>query len=215
MGFFEPPPPPEPEPQPDRRQPPWAGPPDNIVGQPVVLDPVVFRGDRVAVVVSGFVAYPTGVELMVSVRARESEEDLWPFGPESFHRRRGRSADGGGLPDDLLRFGVLFADGATATTLGGPDPWRIDPDEEPTGPLLAMRSGSGGGNRWDQEWWLWPLPPPGRLVLVVEWPARGIPETRAELDAGALVEGAALAVALWPADRPDAPVMGGSQIWLH
>ena len=50
--------------------------------------------------------------------------------------------------------------------------------------------------------WLWPLPPPGPLTFVVEWPALGIAETRAETDATAVVEAAASAAPLWPEESP-------------
>ena len=43
--------------------------------------------------------------------------------------------------------------------------------------------------------------PPGPLAFVCEWPARGIPETRAEIDAGLVLAAAARAVPIWP-DQP-------------
>jgi hypothetical protein len=49
--------------------------------------------------------------------------------------------------------------------------------------------------------WVWGLPPPGPLAFVCEWPARGIPETRVEIDAGLVLEAAGRAVAIWP-DQP-------------
>jgi hypothetical protein len=50
--------------------------------------------------------------------------------------------------------------------------------------------------------WVWGLPPPGPLAFVVEWPARGIPETRAEIDAGLVLEAAARAVPIWTDQTP-------------
>ena len=49
--------------------------------------------------------------------------------------------------------------------------------------------------------WVYGLPPPGPLAFVVEWPARGIPETRVEFDAGLVLAAAARAVRIWP-DQP-------------
>jgi hypothetical protein len=46
--------------------------------------------------------------------------------------------------------------------------------------------------------WVYGLPPPGPLAFVVEWPARGIAETRAEIDAGLVLEAASRAVPAWP-----------------
>jgi hypothetical protein len=51
---------------------------------------------------------------------------------------------------------------------------------------------------WEVDVWVWGLPPPGPLAFVCEWPARGIPETRVEIDAGLVLEAAARAVAIWP-----------------
>ena len=72
------------------------------------------------------------------------------------------------------------------------------PDGEPEGPVLVQHGGGGGGRRWDQDYWVWPLPPPGSLAFVCEWPAVGIPESRAETDAGQVLEAAQRSVVLWP-----------------
>jgi hypothetical protein len=38
----------------------------------------------------------------------------------------------------------------------------------------------------------------GPLAFVCEWPARDIPESRVEIDAGLVLEAAARAVPIWP-----------------
>lgn len=58
--------------------------------------------------------------------------------------------------------------------------------------------GGGGGGAWDGEYWLWPLPPPGPLAFVCEWPARGIPQTRSEVDASLVCDAAEQAEIIWP-----------------
>src|SRR5256885_6760927 len=50
------------------------------------------------------------------------------------------------------------------------------------------------------RYWVWPLPPPGPVAFVCEWPAFGIPESRAELHARLILDAAARAVELWPED---------------
>ena len=100
------------------------------------------------------------------------------------------------LTDELLRFGVQFADGRKATNL---DPRAHDPDQEPDRPVLNYHGG-GGGLAWDMGHWVWPLPPPGPFTFVCEWPARGIAESGAEIDAGSILEAAGRAVILWPDD---------------
>jgi hypothetical protein len=197
MSFFEPPPPP-PEPQEaEFPTPPWFGPPENALGFPVPLRLVLVRTDDVAIVVNGATAYSTGIEFAVAVRTRSIDDDAQllhgdPFGrPYAFRRRSGE------VPPEVLRFGVQFADGSKATTLD----WHAalaDPQQEPTSPVLMQRGGGGGGRAWNFGFWLWPLPPPGPLAFVCEWPARGIALTRAEVDSGAILAAAQQAETLWP-----------------
>jgi hypothetical protein len=105
--------------------------------------------------------------------------------------------EGDPLPDELLRFGVQFADGRKATNLDRPS---YDPDREPDRPVLNQHGGGGGGLAWDMEHWVWPLPPPGPFTFVCEWPARAIAESGAEIDAGSILEAAGRAVTFWPDD---------------
>jgi hypothetical protein len=53
----------------------------------------------------------------------------------------------------------------------------------PTGPFVTGRGGSGGGDSWEMDYWMWPLPPEGSLTFVASWPAYGVSESTAELDA--------------------------------
>jgi len=56
MSFFGPPPEP---PEHAYRQPPWLGPPDNVLGVGVPLDLLLARTDDVAVAITGATAFPT------------------------------------------------------------------------------------------------------------------------------------------------------------
>ena len=47
---------------------------------------------------------------------------------------------------------------------------------------------------------VWPLPPPGPVSFVCELPARGIPESRVEVDAQLILDAAGRAIRLWPED---------------
>src|SRR5438105_9111452 len=185
MSFFEPPaPPPE---QPEHRQPVWIAPPDNELGVEVPFRDVLARTDKVAVVITGLTAYSTGFELRGTVRTREDNFELHEA--FVFHRRRP------GLDDEVFRFGLEFADGGKVTNLGNPFPAK--PDELPERPVLIPRGGGGGERTWQLAWWVWPLPPPGALALVCEWPAQGIPLTRHELDAAEILDAAARVELLW------------------
>jgi hypothetical protein len=90
----------------------------------------------------------------------------------------------------MLRFGVAFADGRKASSLGS----FTRSGEEPEGPVLW---GMGGG-RWHQGFWMWPLPPIGPLSFVCESRAAGIPLTRVEVDSQPLRDAAGRSRELFP-----------------
>jgi hypothetical protein len=50
-----------------------------------------------------------------------------------------------------------------------------------------------------QDYWIWPLPPPGAVTFVCEWPKLEIPETQATIEGEALREAAGRAERVWPA----------------
>jgi hypothetical protein len=192
MGFFAgvPVPPPEPE-EPRRRRPVWAKPEAALAGV-APGEILLARSDDVAIGVSGFRAYPSGFELTLVVLLRSEDRRGRIF------QRLGRTLPGEELDDEFLRFGILFADGTSATNLGG---WHHPrPDEEPTPPILSHNGGGGGGRRYDMHYWVWPLPPPGPMTIVGEWPARGIPETRAEIDTQPIRDAATRAIQVFPED---------------
>jgi len=169
---------------------------------------VLARTDRVAVALVGATAYSTGATLTVAVRARRSGtiDDVFadpygmPFGHLIGHRHQG-----GELPPELLRFGVQFSDGRTATSLGGASPGADE--ETPPGAVLTQGRGGGGGGEWESQFWLWPLPPPGPVTFAVEWPAREIELSKQQVDARLFIEASEQSEALWPteAGRDDAP----------
>ncbi len=201
-SFFEPPPPP-PEPE-HVRQPAWIGPPDNEVGISVPQSALLARTDEVAVALLGLTAFSTGFQLQGTVRTRQQLDTLH----EAFvmHRRTRHSAE---LDPELFRFGIEFADGRKATNLGHPFQ-REQQDEDPAQPVLMPRGSGGGGKSWEMNWWVWPLPPPGPLTLVYEWPAHGIELTRYELDAATVLEAASRVETLWPDE--DGPSGTGSSV---
>lgn len=168
---------------------PGYGPPDGVLGEPVGGRQILARTDSVVVAVDRVVAYPTGFELGITVRMPGGS------GQRSFDGTRQREWRGASaFPGESLRVVVVFADDRRSTA----ENFGRGSDAEPVGIRLVPMHGSGTDTRFDQRFWVEPLPPAGPLGVVVEWERRGIPETRVDLDAGAIVDAAARAEALWP-----------------
>jgi len=66
--------------------------------------------------------------------------------------------------------------------------------------LVRYAFGGGGPRLQFWRWWAWPLPPAGPLEFVCEWPAFGITETRAGIDAQMILDAAQRSIRLWPED---------------
>ena len=159
---------------------------------PVAL--VLARTDDTVVGLTDVRGYPEGFVFVLRVRwgavVDRDEEAPWPFP----HWGSPDPLDGDLFPDELLRFGVQFADGRKVTNL---DMYPFVPEDlPPDQPVLVEGGGvgsEGGGGPWDLELAVQPLPPPGPLVFVCAWPGRGIPESRVEIDAGLILDAAAAA----------------------
>ncbi len=145
-------------------------------------------------------AYPEGFELRIeadtTVGYRDMSREGDDHGPDVFGRHwpmGGEPRDS--LPPKLLRVGVEFADGRRATNIGGHDR-PLD------GPIMWPLEGGGGGHgdqsSFRQGYWLSPLPPPGPVTIICEWPALGIPLVRHEIDAERILEAAERARVLFP-----------------
>ena len=111
----------------------------------------------------------------------------------------------------MLRFGIEFADGSKATntadqplvnlargtthtSIGSP---ASNAPPTPEGPVLQMGGGGGGAGNWRQNIWVWPLPPPGRLTFVCQWPQAGVELTRRDIEAQLILDAATRARVLF------------------
>ncbi len=200
MSFFESLP--EPPPPPARAltpRPPWT-PSETVIPGSVAGELLLVRTEAVAVAVGSLRAYPNGIKFVVHVRLRRDD----PTSPYGLHDPFGEHDPlaRGKQQDDLLRLGVLFADGRRTANESG---WRSERDYSESGKPLLRAEGSGGSSRyWDGDFWLYPLPPDGPLTFVVTWPAYGVTEARGELDASVIRAAAGRIVDLWPDDpEPD------------
>jgi hypothetical protein len=180
--FFDPPPPFEPEPP----LPEWNGPPDGVLPITLPIERVIARTDTAVVYLGALVAYPTGFEFDVFVVSDGSDPELDPFG--FGHRETGRRT--GEIQPGLLRLGFAYADGTKATNTGAYFHWHEGSGRPPDAPVMTGGHGGGGEGTWSTTLWVWPLPPPGALQFVCEWPAAGIPQTRVDLDAASLLAAA-------------------------
>jgi hypothetical protein len=160
-------------------------PPSNEVPAPLDLRVEVLRTDDLAVFLLGGSAYSTGLQLRVVIRVRPGS-----LTPEDTRLRSGLVMHG-----DVL-VGFELADGTVLSNARGP--WGPDGEIPPDGPLMLSLGAGADLTSVEQDVWISPVPPPGRLLCVVAHPAGGIPETRVELDATPLVGASARAVRLWP-----------------
>ncbi|MDQ6727925.1 MAG: hypothetical protein M3066_17445 [Actinomycetota bacterium] len=167
------------------------------VGGVVPLDIVIARSAEAAVVATRMSAFPEGFELTVDSYLHRSVS----------RRRASRVHRHGWMDDDeprdeLLRFGIAWPDGGRATDMGGRGPSRPDAAEPTHG--MDPQNGGGSDREYSQTYWVWPLPGPGQLQFVAEWPAFGVGETAAVVDAGMLIGAAAVARPIWAEDKDKA-----------
>ena len=187
MSFFEVPDPPEPPPRPDTpERPVWAGPPPGVLPGLSTQRRVLFRTDEVHLTADRFAVYPDGIEFTLTLMFASPQHGHWhdPWEPRHNH--------GGEIANDSLRFGVSFSDGSKWTNLD-----RRNLTLEMEGPVVMQTSASGGSDKFETQFWIWPLPPEGPLTFVAEWPARGIAEQLVEIDATELRERSKEAEVVW------------------
>ena len=190
--FFEPPPRVEDEPE---TTPDWDGPPAGVVPATIPIERTVANNAEVAVYLASVSAYPTGFKFDVFV-IRADGSDLDPFDPE-YQMLAERTGE---IPPGQMRLGFLFADGSKATNTGERFGWYDESGAPPDAPVMRGMGGGGGDGGWQSSFWVWPLPPPGKLEFLCEWPEVEIPLTRSELDSAAIIEAASLSRQVFSGD---------------
>ena len=178
------------------RRPAWVEPPVDVVPGIVPVELILARTPQRAIGLSGIRAYPTGFGWTLHLRLREDiPGEQSNFGVFNMF---GDGVDPAGeFADYYLRFGVGFADGRKATNLNQRHDFDEGPAPDPP-TLWVVRWEGYDRLAWEVDVWVYGLPPPGPLALVCEWPARGIPESRVEIDGGLVLEAARRAVPIWP-----------------
>jgi hypothetical protein len=148
---------------------PRVAPPDDIIPAILSCNLLLVQTPDVAVYVSRLDVYPGGFEVNVVVLSVEPSRDPFDL------LRDVRNPHGRDEPLRNLKFGLEFADGRRAWSIA--TPWDVAggaKDNAPAGPVMIGRSGSGAGRRWEQTYWVWPLPPKDIMSFMCEWPERGI-----------------------------------------
>jgi hypothetical protein len=176
------------EPEPRRVK--WQGDADDTVGIALPFNISLVQNDQVAVIASGFIAYPLGFSFSLVTISRLSPSPV----PLGMHPHPG-AIRRGGVPGGEFRFGIGFSDGTTVFSAH-----RMRPGLEASPRILQTRGGGGGGRTYRQSFWCEPLPSPGHMKFVCEWPDLLIPETSVEIDASAIIEAASRSGPLWPED---------------
>ena len=162
--------------------------PDGVLPTPVAIRLVLARTDEVAIGVIGLWAFPTGFDFLVSVQLKEAV-------PGTSAASFLGALDGEPLDGEFLRLGVQFSTGGKAanTELRA----TREQSSNVAGPIMKVRIGGAGLLSRDWKYWISPLPPPGPLAFVCEWPAFGVAESRTEIDAQLLLDAASQSVDLW------------------
>lgn len=171
----------------------------------VAIERVLARNERAAVYVGRCAAYPAGFEFEVRVLAAAAGLDPSLNGPYARH-----SGDGNNYTD-MLRFGIEFSDGARATNVRYPTP----ADGPPAPPYLRGMGGRGSTTSWSQSFWVWPLPPPGPLTFVCEWPAADISQTQTKIDAQTIIDAGARSIVIFPGQAEPEKSWTSSSFTIH
>jgi hypothetical protein len=175
---------------------PWCGSPSGAVPGVAPLEHVLAQNKKVAICLDHIAAYPLGFEVNLTILFDNVDPGFGPILGSRRIRNVGRSE----ISPEMLRFGVQFADGTKATNTRSRLPGLTDRDE-PSEPVILERGGRGDGDRWEQSYWLWPLPPPGPLAFVCEWPGVEIPLTRWEIDGKTVRDASGRSQVIFPKEQ--------------
>jgi hypothetical protein len=168
--------------------------PSGQVPTPVATRLILARTGQVAVAVMGLWAFAAGFDLLVTVELRN---EIPGTSVASFLA----DLDDEPLEDEFCRLGVQFSTGEKAANTER-RPTR-EGSSDRTGPIMKVRGGGGGLLVREWRYWVSPLPPPGPLAFVCEWPAFGIAELRTEIDAQPILDAASQSIVLWVGPSDD------------
>jgi hypothetical protein len=175
------------------------------------VEQIIGRSDQAAVAVRRLNVLPGRFDLEVVVWIRRPHPPPRRVGQReilmSLNRWWATRAEDGSLPAELVRFGIQFPDGGRATNVDIDQGW-LDASVPEHG--LRTHGGSSSSGQADQRFSAWPVPATGDLVLVCEWPAYGIAESRLVIDGDELRAAGARAQPVWPGEPGPADASGSA-----
>jgi len=165
----------------------WRAPPVARFCGILPLQQVVVRTANTIVVLNEIRAYFEGALLDITAVTRRPPQAsaIWDNPQEHRHLMIRRPPPDAPIPDELLRFRVVYPDGRSASTLDSIRPYQSAPPDAPrlTNAGGVSQSGSAQQIEWKMPVWLWPAPPLEVFDLFVSWPGYGIADhTYARID---------------------------------
>jgi hypothetical protein len=154
------------------------------------------------------VAYPQGFEFSVLLRLRRGRirpllssgpsppSDMRPP-PNPFLAWRWRGM--GEVQGSAVQL-ALWVEGTSWSVSNGQEP---DERLEESAPRLLPLTSSFSAERGESEWWVNPVPPPGLLTILCEWPDQGVPPTHSTVDTQVICDAAQKCEDLWDGDADE------------
>ncbi|WP_460972999.1 hypothetical protein [Prescottella soli] len=161
-------------------------PPDNEIPATLPLVLPLATTDDVAIWLYDLTVYSSGVAFTLQGRHRPDREPKPHRSPRmclAGHPRPGETAP--------IQLTISLSDG---TVLPNSTPRQEFPKNSAVHWLETGHGSSGA------DYYLSPLPPPGSLVVTIAYPEFGIPPSRIEIGADAILDAATRVTRLWPKD---------------
>jgi hypothetical protein len=160
------------------------GPAQDEIGVLAMSGFMLARSDDVAVALRGLTAHSDGLLLHVVVLfADEQKRESLDWSLQEYSRSPGR-----------FQLGVEMPGGLRATTGSGDAPFV---EEAQDSAALTLLASSFDVLRWQGDYWVWPLPGEGSMVIGCRWKDRAIDESLVSVDTAPLRAAAAAAGPVW------------------
>jgi hypothetical protein len=161
----------------------WGDPPWSETGESLPWREVIAETPDYLVMLTGFIAYSTGLAFAVDSRVTHKSVmlDVLCFGPDIFRAMR-REASGG----DPFEHALKIDAGSSATR-----PGEAPSQSTAAAMTVAFRSGEGDAHSWKEWWWMSPLPTADTLDLALTWRAGELGSVAVRFDAHELRAAAA------------------------